>query len=351
MFNKKNPRHVLKDIESTDFLQACTLLHTRQKRLEKAASGAKDSDLPQISCKRESLLSLPLTAYKQYADSVENGYIEAAGFLNELKIIVAKDVPYPPQITALASTLSILGDAGQTASARDKLALWFWAISLGEQYGSSTESKLARDVPELVTWIKDNGPKPRSVDEAIFQQHRLYSLRTRLSAAYKSIHALLMRHGCQDFISGKGFELMTFYNDKVDVHHVFPQAWCKKTGIDKKIFDSIVNKTPLSKKSNILVSGDAPSVYLKRIETKHGLTSARLDDILRTHLIEPSYLRSDNFQGFFDDRLKRLSTLISGALGKPVVESDRTNESEYEYDEQEEIGSPESEEDLQETQI
>jgi len=157
-----------------------------------------------------------------------------------------------------------------------------------------------------------------------------------------------MRHGCQDFISGKGFELMTFYNDKVDVHHVFPQAWCKREGIDKKIFDSIVNKTPLSKKSNILVSGDAPSVYLKRIEVKQGLTSSRLDDILRTHLIEPDFLRSDDFKGFFDDRLKKLSTLISGALGKPVIESDRTNEAEFEYDESDGNQSLESEQDAEE---
>ena len=149
MFDKTNPRRVLKDIESTDFLQACTLLHTRQKRQEKEASGVKESDLPQISCKREALLSLPLSAYRAHADAVEEGFIEAAGFLNELKIIVAKDVPYPPQITALASALSILGEAGQTVAAKDKLAQWFWLVSLGELYGSSTESKLARDVPAL----------------------------------------------------------------------------------------------------------------------------------------------------------------------------------------------------------
>jgi hypothetical protein len=182
----------------------------------------------------------------------------------------------------------------------------------------------------------DNGPKPRSVDEAIFQQDRLRSLRTRLSAAYKAIHALLMRHGCQDFISGKGFELMSFYNDKVDVHHVFPQAWCKKQKIDPKVFDSIVNKTPLSKKSNILIGGDAPSVYLKRIEAKHGLSSDRLDAILRTHLIEPSLLRADDFQGFFDARLKALSNLISSALGKAVVESHGSDEPEVEFDFEEE---------------
>ena len=92
MFDKNNPRRVLKDIESTDFLQACTLLHTRQTRAEKAAAGVKDADLPQISCKRDSLLSLPLAAYRTHADMVEAGFIEAAGFLNELKIILAKDV-------------------------------------------------------------------------------------------------------------------------------------------------------------------------------------------------------------------------------------------------------------------
>ena len=346
MFDRNNPRRVLKDIESTDFLQACTLLHTRKVRMDKAADGAKDDDLPAISCKREALLGLPLAAYRNHADEVEAGFIEAAGFLNELKIILAKDVPYPPQITALAATLSVLGDSGQNAPARDKLAQWFWSVSLGEQYGSSTESKLARDVPELVTWIANNGPKPRSVDEAIFQQDRLRSLRTRLSAAYKAIHALLMRHRCQDFISGKGFELMTFYNDKVDVHHIFPQAWCKKQGIDPKVFDSIVNKSPLSKKSNILVSGDAPSVYLNRIETKHGFTPDRLDAILRTHLIEPRFLRADDFQGFFDARLKALSGLVSKALDKPVVEGHGTNEVEVEMDDEPETVTADSDDDL-----
>ena len=157
-----------------------------------------------------------------------------------------------------------------------------------------------------------------------------------------------MRHGCQDFISGKGFELMSFYNDKVDVHHVFPQAWCKKSGISPKVFDAVVNKTPLSKKSNILISGDAPSVYLKRIETKHGLSPARLDEILRTHLIEPEFLRRDDFEGFCDARLKALSTLISGALGKAVVERHGSNEAEREVDEDPEAVAADTDEDVSE---
>lgn len=36
---------------------------------------------------------------------------------------------------------------------------------------------MAKDVPDLVDWITSDGPPPKSVDDAIFQQDRLRSLR------------------------------------------------------------------------------------------------------------------------------------------------------------------------------
>lgn len=334
MIGADNPRRVLKNVESTDFLQACTLLHTRERRLAKAASGVAESDLPPITCKREALLGLPLEGYRKHADTIERGFVAAADFLSELKVIAPRDLPYPPQLVTLAATLGILGKESQPAPARQKLAKWFWSTALGEQYGSATESKMARDVPQLYDWICADGPRPRSVEEAIFQRDRLLRLRSRNSAAYKAVHALLMRKGCQDFISGKTFELMSFWKDKIDVHHIFPQKWCKKAGIDQKVFDSIVNKTPLSKASNIAVSGDAPSVYLARIEAKYGLTTTQLNDILRTHLIEPELLRNDDFEGFFAARLKALSDMISSVLDNPVIESHAHDEPEVPIDEE-----------------
>jgi hypothetical protein len=80
MIGFPNRRDVLSQIASTDFLQACALLLTREKRLEKAAAGAKDKELPQVSCKREALLGLPLAAYEKHADGLEAGFIEAGGF-------------------------------------------------------------------------------------------------------------------------------------------------------------------------------------------------------------------------------------------------------------------------------
>ncbi|MEF8704016.1 MAG: DUF262 domain-containing protein [Candidatus Accumulibacter sp. UW26] len=328
MIGSPNRRDVLTEIASTDFLQACTLLHTRENRLARETEGKTGKELPQISCNRDALLGLPLAAYQKHAAVVESGFIEAGAFLNEQKIIWNRDVPYPPLVVGLASAFAILGKTAQTTAAKAKLAQWFWCVTLGELYGSSTESRLAKDVPQLVNWVRDDGARPLSLDEALFQQDRLKSLRSRLSAAYKGLHALLMCQGCRDFITGRGVELMTFFNDKIDIHHVFPKKWCLSKDIKPAVFNSIVNKSPLFKRSNITISGSAPSAYLKRIEQEQGISSRGLDDILRSHLIDPEHLRNDDFDAFMAARTTALSELIADAMGKPVVQEHGSNESE-----------------------
>ena len=332
MIGSPNRRDVLTEIASTDFLQSCTLLHTRENRLARQAEGKTGKELPQISCNRDALLGLPLAAYLKHAAGVEAGFIEAGAFLNEQKIIWNRDVPYPPLVVGLASAFAILGKSAQTTAAKKKLAQWFWCVTLGELYGSSTESRLAKDVPQLVNWVRDDGVRPQSLDEALFQQDRLKSLRSRLSAAYKGLHALLMRHGCRDFITGRSVELMTFFNDKIDIHHVFPMKWCLGKGIKPAVFNSIVNKSPLFKGSNITISGSAPSAYLRQIEQEQGISGSALDDILRSHLIDPGHLRKDDFDAFMAARTTALTELIANAMGKPVVQDHGANEREHGLD-------------------
>jgi len=308
---------VFADIASTDFLQACTVLHTRELRQKALAAGATGKEVPAITCTREALLGLPLAAYQKVADAVEAGFVEVAKFLNEQKILWGRDVPYPPQMVSLAATFALLPPHLRNAAATDKLAQWYWAGVLGEFYGSATETKIARDVPELLAWL-EGGPVPRTIADSSFQAMRLETLRSRLSAAYKGFHALLMRSGCRDFITGKGVETMTVYADALDIHHIFPRAWCESKGIPPQRYNSIINKTALSKATNIAIGGSAPSAYLTRIEEKHGLTSASLDEILRSHLIDPVTLRADDFEAFWKARKLALAELAASAQGKPV---------------------------------
>lgn len=119
-------------------------------------------------------------------------------------------------------------------------------------------------------------------------------------------------------VTGKRVETMTVFSDALDIHHIFPRAWCEKRGIPPQRYNSIINKTALSKGTNIAIGGSAPSQYLARIEERHGLSPAALDDILRSHLIEPALLRADDFEGFWQARKLALAELAAAAQGKPV---------------------------------
>jgi hypothetical protein len=118
----------------------------------------------------------------------------------------------------------------------------------------------------------------------------------------------------------------------VDIHHIFPQDWCKKHGIKPNVFDSIINKTPLSYRTNRIIGGVAPSEYLAKLEkgneTTPSIDRARLDAYLTSHLIDPSLLRSDSFDTFMVERQKRLLALIEQATGKAAYSGNVPEEGE-----------------------
>src|SRR5712692_6861654 len=157
-------------------------------------------------------------------------------------------------------------------------------------------------------------------------------MRTRLSAAYKGVNALLMKDGAEDFRSGQKFDHTVFFGENVDIHHIFPQDWCKKHGIKPSVFDSIINKTPLSYRTNRIIGGVAPSEYLAKLEKGNEATPsidrARLDAYLTSHLIDASLLRADAFDAFMVERQKRLLVLIEEATGKAVYSGNVQEEGE-----------------------
>jgi hypothetical protein len=313
---------VLAKVEPVEFLQAISLLHTKAVR---EAAEAEGREPPAISANRNSLLQLPLSAYQAYADRVEKGYITAAKFLHGLKIFRARDLPYQTQLVPLSAILAEVGNNWENDAVRQRLSQWYWCGVFGELYGSAVESRFALDIRDFSRWLA-GGPFPQTVERADFREERLRTLRTRLSAAYKGVHALLMRTGAEDFRSGQPFDQAVFFDENVDIHHIFPEAWCKTKGVEPEVYNSIINKTPLSARTNRIVGGVAPSTYLARLE-KGGekippIAPDRLGEILLSHEIDVELLKADAFDQFFDDRRGRLLGLIEAAMGKSAVRED-----------------------------
>ena len=318
---------VLSKVASTDILQAIALRHTKKIRTDKIASGVTENDLPAVRATRQSLLDLPLEAYLAYRDGIEAGFKRAAKFLRQQNIHRVIDLPYQTQLVPLAAIFAEIGEQADHTGNVAKLARWFWCGIFGEQYGSGFESRSAKDIVEVPAWL-GGGPEPSTIAEGVFRSNRLETMRTRQSAAYKGIHALLMREGAKDFRSGQGYDLAVFFDEGVDIHHIFPEAWCKAQKIDAKTYDTVINKTPLSYRTNRIIGGVAPSKYLAKLEAgkahENGqietppIAPALLDAHLESHCISPQHLRADDFAGFMTARRQSLLTLIGHATGHAV---------------------------------
>lgn len=302
-------------LKSTDLLQAVTLLTTRKRNLESTSERP-----PAISAKREDILKLQLSDYLQWRKPLEEAFIWAGRFLSDLRILDIRYLPYPPQIVPLATIRVILGADADAIGVVTRLRQWYWCGVLGEQYGSTTETRFARDVEQVPAWALDKSlDSPNTVRDAVFAESRLNTLRSRRSAAYKGIYALQIAQGATDWVKNQQFDLQSHKDLATDVHHVFPQQWSIDNGIDPAEYDSIINKTPLAAETNRAIGGSAPSEYLRRVEAKARLEPDAVDAIIRTHGIDPARLRADDFVGHFEHRKAFLIGLIEGATGKPVL--------------------------------
>jgi hypothetical protein len=143
-------------------------------------------------------------------------------------------------------------------------------------------------------------------------------MRSRNSAAYKGLYALQIKRGALNFRTGNTIDVHAYFDDNIEIHHIFPQRWCDDHRIDRGVADCVVNKTPIDAHTNRRIGGSAPSVYLRRIEVSDGIEPQDLDAMVRSHSVDPVALRQDDFPGLFNQRFEVLLRQIEEAMGKPV---------------------------------
>lgn len=323
---------VLTQVESTDFLQAISMLHTLEQRHADVKAGKSGKAVQPVSAKRASILSMPLSAYTKWANDVEAGFMLGAKFLRKECVKDPRELPYRTQLAPIAAVMVHLRERWLEPKIHDKLAQWFWCGVLGELYGGAIETRIANDVEDLLAWIEKDHPVPRTIGDAVFNPDRLDRMTSRLSAAYKGLNVLVLREGAQDFFWKAKIHEIDEEELALDIHHIFPQDWCEKHEIKRATYNTIVNKTPISYKANRMIGGQAPSAYLKKLQEHKQvqLDDAGMDLILASHLVASNELRSDNFAAFYEARKSALVALVERAMKKSasgsVAEAGATND-------------------------
>ena len=308
---------VLQAIQGDQFLQAVALLKTQYAHDLSVQKGVTGRLAPAVGCKKRDILNLHLDDYLRWADKVEWGFKQAARFLADQYVFGKNNVPYNTQLVPMAALYVELGTALETAIAKQRLARWYWSGVFGEIYGGTTETQFALDLVEVASFIR-GGPPPRLINEANFVPERLVTLRTRLSAAYKGVYALQMKHGAADWRSGETLTVATYHAGNIDLHHIFPVAWCedKSRKVPSALYNSIINKTPIDANTNKIIGGVAPSRYLTRLPSDMGDKS--LTEVLTTHWVDVCHLEQDDFAKSFVARGEAMLKLIGQEMGRDL---------------------------------
>lgn len=314
----------LDGIEQTDFLAAVALYVSAKKG---RASG-----------QRETILKLKLEEYVPAAEKMRAAFQEAASYMAQRCMITTSQVPYTAQLIPLAVIIALLAEEPGTLVKReawDRLNRWFWCGVFGELYGSpAVVIRAGLDVDQVTKWVRaaetdeaDTVPVPKTVRDARFVESRLLSAGPE-SGLYKGIYALLMGRGAKDWRTGMVFDRHTFHELGVHFRQVFPPAWCAHNGIDELLAESVLNRTPMGRRTHVMVEESSPARYLYRIQSKSLMDDEEFDAVLETHLITPELVLAANATEFFKDRRRRLLRMIEEAMGtqahRDVDEGDLT---------------------------
>ncbi|QPK80052.1 DUF262 domain-containing protein [Corynebacterium lizhenjunii] len=303
-------RHpALAGIGHTEFLSAVSLLVTAQRG---HAAG-----------NREDVLSLSLADYRRVAATLRVTFEEVAAFLSQRCIFSQSQVPFDAQLVPLAVILARLVDRPGVLAQReawDKINRWFWSGVFGELYGGhDVAQRAARDVDEVVAWVLgETEVVPKTVRDATFAESRLLSA-TPDSGIFKALDALLMARGARDWRSGREFDRTTFSELSPGFYPVFPLAWCDQHGVDPILAQSVLNRTPMGKRTEVIVDDRSPQRYLPRVQSKSIMEDAEFDAVLASHELDPVHLHGGKAAEFFADRRRRFVGMVEHAMGKDVI--------------------------------
>lgn len=316
---------ILEVFDSKNFLRACKLF-----------AGYKNNNL---TFKKNVVTDLKLEYYKKYSEIVSNGFREAKKLLDEEGIVAKNNLPYSSQLIPLGVICALLYEnnnlISNSDSVRQKVKQWYWCCVFSKYYeNGANDTKFFGDITNFMNWI-NGGDTPSLIKDFEFDLSKFKDITSNSGALFNGIIALLVKNSCKDFANGRIIKDLYKNGDiAVEIHHIFPKNSYQRQYQD--LIESVINKTPLSKKTNGILGDITPSKYLEKImtgedsadqnrrRTKKSTTELvseeNLEIYLKSHLIDMEDLENDNFKNFICHRAKKVLKAIFNATGREFVE-------------------------------
>lgn len=134
------------------------------------------------------------------------------------------------------------------------------------------------------------------------------------------MYALLMARGARDWRTAQHFTTETAPELQPRFHRVFPREYLLTAGLaDPQLADSVLNRTPMGRRTDVVIEHNEPKRYLPRLQSKSLLDDREFDDLLSGHEMDPALLQASDWAGFVADRRERLVGMVEYAMDRPAI--------------------------------
>lgn len=243
-------------------------------------------------------------------EGVKDAIRAAVDFLaTEIRCANVELLPYHQQLIPLCRFFS--KNKRQTVDQIDILKRFFWKTAFSDRYSTGqTTAKLDTDI-EFIDKILDYDFDDIKRYKVSVSTDDL--IQTQFSKSNPITRACLLlgaQHSPLDLTNARLIDLDTALSsfNRKQYHHVFPNSFLSKKGIQKNKRFSVVNFCYLPADSNKMISSKAPSVYFSTI-----VPAAKKVEILKSNLLPDSediYI-NDDYDQFLEGRAELLVCAIS----------------------------------------
>jgi hypothetical protein len=262
----------------------------------------------------ESLLNVTGTQVRDALPQIKKGLKAAIDFLKvNMKVQKFSNLPYPTSLIPL--TAFFAGPEGEqfslTNAQVETLKTWFWRSVFSRRYSSATKRNLETDIREakkLREEASNLGQFDSAVSPTLFADRRFIAG----TVDTKAFILMLAAGAPKSIVNGGDVQIgrVLAAGNKSEFHHLYPQAYLKKAGVDPSRVNCLANFCMLSASDNKKVGSKAPSEYREKL-------AANVDILLPSNLIPPS-LFLDDFDRFVDDRSRLLAVAATNLMGRPA---------------------------------
>ena len=222
-------------------------------------------------------------------------------FRSYFRIPVSKLLPYAALIIPFGYYFARTGSEPEGDRRRWMREL-FWRISLSGRYTSALETKLAVDIKRVDAILQDREPTYEGLQvnlgvESIDQNGHFNTGRSFI----KAILCLYAYQQPESFASSAKVRVANDWLKRANsknYHHFFPRAYLEAQGEHPWYINHIANITIVDDYLNKRkIKAKAPSAYMRAFRREN----PRLDETMRTHLIDLDWVRLFSVESYLID--------------------------------------------------